>query len=169
MIIRKKIFALFLINLTAMFLCIGCVEEQKLEDEIVIKDGLIYTSSDSIPYNGLIKDTVNGKIIEYEVFNGKKNGLFKIYHKNGILEMIGTIEDNLNQGKWTYYYQSGQIESEGYFKDDLPTGLWKWYHENGNLKEIGTFEKGNREGKWIFYDLDGNKIEEKYFKNDQPQ
>lgn len=169
MIICEKIFALFFINLTAVLLCVGCTEEHKLEDAIVIKDGLIYALSDSIPYSGLIKDTINGKIIEYEAVNGKKNGVFKTYYKNGILEMMGTIENNLNQGKWTYYYQSGQIESEGYFKDDLPTGLWKWYHENGNLREEGTFEKGNRHGKWILYDLDGNKIEEKYFRNDQPQ
>ncbi len=169
MVIQGKKFVLLLIGLTEALLFIGCVEERKPEEAIVIKDGLIYALSDSIPYSGLIKDTISGKIIEYEVVNGKKNGVFKTYYKNGILEMMGTIENNLNQGKWSYYYPSGNIESEGYFKDDLPTGLWKWYHENGNLREEGTFEKGNREGKWILYDLNGDKIEEKYFINNQLQ
>ncbi len=81
--------------------------------EITIQDGLIYKQGELKPYTGFIKDTVEGKMIEYHVVEGKKSGEFKTYFKNGHLEMIGQIKDNLNQGKWIYYYQNGQVESEG--------------------------------------------------------
>jgi antitoxin component YwqK of YwqJK toxin-antitoxin module len=144
------------------FISCGQVPEQKTG--ITIKDGLIFQQGDLKPFSGVVKDTVNGKIIEYEVVDGKKNGEFKTYFENGQLEMAGQIKENLNQGKWTYYYQSGQVESEGTFKDDLPDGKWKWFYENGNLKEEGIFVKGDREGRWVLYEADGKIKEEKMFK-----
>jgi hypothetical protein len=62
----------------------------------MIKDGLICKQGELKPYSGIVKDTIEGKIIEYEVVNGKKSGEFKTYFKNGKLEMLGMIKDNLN-------------------------------------------------------------------------
>ena len=143
---------------------VSCERIPEPNTKITIRDGLIFKQGEQKPFSGTINDTVNGKMIEYEVANGKKNGEFKTYFKNGKLEMMGQIEKNLNQGKWTYYYQSGQVESEGTFKDDLPDGQWKWFYENGNLKEEGNYEKGNRDGKCVLYEADGKIKEEKVFK-----
>jgi antitoxin component YwqK of YwqJK toxin-antitoxin module len=154
-------------NLTAiLFTIVGtlvfvsCEKVPQEKTEIITKNGLIFKQGEPNPYSGIIKDTVEGKIVEYAVIQGKKNGEFKTYFKNGNLEMVGQIKDNLNQGKWTYYYKSGQIESEGIFKDDLPDGNCRWFYENGNLREEGNYVKGNREGRWIMYDEKG-KIKEK--------
>jgi antitoxin component YwqK of YwqJK toxin-antitoxin module len=142
-------------------LFVSCERTREPNTEITTKNGLIYRQGETKPFTGTVKDTVEGKLIEYEVVDGKKNGTFKIFHKNGKIAMIGQIIDNLNQGKWQYYYPSGQIESEGTFKDDLPDGNWKWFYENGNLKEKGSYIHGNREGCWILYNADGNKKEER--------
>ena len=72
------------------------------------------------------------------------------------------IENNANTGEWKYYYESGKLESEGYFVDDMPEGRWVWYYESGELKEEGSFHKGNRVAWWYQYDPDGN---ESYNKN----
>lgn len=144
-----------------VFIVTACEKEPKPKSEIAIKDGLIFKQGELKPFTGIVKDTIEEKIIEYEVVDGKKMGEFKTYFKNGKIEMKGKLKDNLNQGKWTYYYQTGQVESEGTFKDDLPDGIWKWFYENGNLKEEGTYVKGNREGRWILYDEDGKVKEER--------
>jgi antitoxin component YwqK of YwqJK toxin-antitoxin module len=150
-----------------IFTFISCEKISDPKPDITIKDGLIFKQGEFKPYSGIVKDTIQGKRIEYEVVDGKKNGEFKTYFKNGKLAMNGYIKDNLNQGKWTYYYQSGQVESEGTFKDDLPDGMWKWFYENGNLREEGSYVKGNREGKWILYDIDGKVKEERMLEKNQ--
>lgn len=158
---------------TALFVIIvligftACEKIPQPVNEIIVKDGLIFKQGELSPFTGIVKDTIEGKIIEYEVVDGKKTGEFKIYFKNGKLEMFGKMKDNMNQGTWTYYYQNGQIESEGTFKDDLPDGLWKWFYENGNLREEGTYVKGNREGRWILYDVDGKVKEERMLEKNQ--
>lgn len=138
----------------------SCGEKIEPKPETYMKDGLFYNKDGVHLFTGQIKDTLNGKAVEYEVVNGKKNGLFKIYYSNGQLQMVGEVKDNSNNGKWTYYYQDGQVESEGKFVNDLPEGRWIWYYENGNIKEEGNYVKGNRAGEWILYDVDGN-IKEK--------
>lgn len=162
-------FSAILFSLLFIVTSISCKKPDAPLPEITIKDGLIYKQGEPKAYSGVIKDTVEGKIIEYNVIEGKKSGEFKTYFKNGQLEMIGQIKENLNQGKWTYYYQNGQVESEGIFKDDLPDGTWKWYYENGNLKEEGVYAEGNREGRWVIYDVNGKMSEEKLFEKNQVQ
>ena len=154
---------------TVVFILIfaSCGRTPEPSSEIAIKDGLIFKQGELKPYTGVVKDTIKGKIIVYEVVDGKKSGEFKTYFINGKVEMIGRIKDNLNQGKWTYYYQSGQVESEGTFKDDLPNGKWKWFYENGNIKEEGNYVKGDREGRWMLYDEEGKIKEERMLKKNQ--
>src|SRR3989339_408750 len=81
------------------FIFISCERIPEPNIDINTKDGLIFKQGELKPYTGEVKDTVEGKIIEYEVVDGKKSGGFKTYFKNGKLEMIGQIKDNLNQGK----------------------------------------------------------------------
>jgi antitoxin component YwqK of YwqJK toxin-antitoxin module len=158
-----------LFTLLFIFSFNSCERTPEPTAEILIKDALIFKQGERKPYTGSVKDTVEGKVIEYSAVDGKKNGEFKTYFKNGKLEMLGQIKQNLNQGKWTYYYPSGQIESEGTFKDDLPDGTWKWFYENGNLKEEGVYIKGNREGRWVMFDVDGKITEEKIFEKNEVQ
>ena len=160
-------FSAMVFSLLFIFIFISCEKIPEPKADIAIKDGLIFKQGELKPYTGVVKDTVEGKMIEYEVVDGKKSGEFKTYFRNSKLEMIGQIKNNLNQGKWTYYYQTGQVESEGTFKDDLPDGTWKWFYENGYLREEGAYVQGIREGRWILYDADGKVNEEKMFEKNQ--
>ncbi|OQX76620.1 MAG: hypothetical protein B6D61_08520, partial [Bacteroidetes bacterium 4484_249] len=36
-----------------------------------------------------------------------------------------------------FYYENGQISSEGNMRDGKPDGYWKTYYENGLLKSEG--------------------------------
>jgi antitoxin component YwqK of YwqJK toxin-antitoxin module len=37
-------------------------------------------------------------------------------------------------GSFVYYYQSGQIESQGDFRDGEKVGVWQRFDRNGNEK-----------------------------------
>ena len=151
-----KIFLLFFF----LLLISSCKNEKKIRisrSNVLIKkkDGLIYKQKSDIPYSGIIIDTLNGRIMEYNVKNGLKNGLFKVSHLNGQIEMIGNITNDKNEGEWKYYYPNGQLESVGDFKNDTPSGKWAFYYGTGKKKEEGKYISGKRDGKWIKYDSTG--------------
>lgn len=144
----------------------GCSHKQNYKGrDLVLKDGLLYRGNEKKPFSGKVADTVSGKLLEYNVLNGKKNGEFSLKYMTGILAMKGRIIDNRNQGLWNYYYPDGKLESSGYFRDDLPDSTWTWFFQNGNMKETGKFSLGKREGKWLSYNNDGRLFVTRIFKN----
>jgi hypothetical protein len=117
-------------------------------------DGLIYIAGTDRLYNGLFVDTAN-VIVEFYVVNGVKNGSFRTFYLSGQIEKEGFIRNDKNIGEWRYYYENGQIETIGYFHENIPYGQWKSYYENGNLKTVGKYRWGKLHGAWEEYDLDG--------------
>ncbi|MFZ0452111.1 MAG: hypothetical protein WCE54_21720 [Ignavibacteriaceae bacterium] len=125
-------------------------------NKFIIKNGLIVNPADNNIYTGKIVDTVQNKIIEYNVVKGLKNGEFNILYLNGNYQIKGNMKDNKNTGEWKYFYPSGQLESIGNFKDDIVSDEWIWFYKNGKRKENGVFVNGKRDGKWNMYDQNGN-------------
>lgn len=131
------------------------------------RDGLLYLIGDNSVFTGKIVDTLYNKVLEYEVVEGKKNGIFKLSALNGKIEMVGKIVDNLNEGEWKYFYANGQLESIGKFERNLSEGKWIWYYENGHVRETGHFKSGKKDGFWTIYDENGNVTRKIYFKDGQ--
>ena len=151
-----------IIILISLFL-VSCEAKKEKQEILVMKDSLLYEINSDKPYSGLHKGKVNNSFIEYEVFNGVKQGTFKISYEDGTLQMNGTMDRNKNVGKWQYFYKDGSLESEGNFADDFPEGQWTWYYKNGNKKEEGTFKRGIRVGEWRFYNEEGNQDSSGFF------
>lgn len=145
----------FLIVFAAMFT--GC-NTYYSSHNIYIEDGLIYKEGEENPFTGRILDTLDNKIIEYDVVNGLKNGEFVVTSLNNKSAVYGFIENNKNVGKWSYFFRNGNLESEGKFKDDKPHGKWVWYYESGNVKTIGYYINGLEVGRWKTFDEMGSVI-----------
>jgi len=98
---------------------------------------------------------------EYFEINGKINGLYKSYLKNGQLFVIKTYVDNILHGEYIHYhcakeqiyfihqyvngklngeyksfYENGQPQSIANYVDDKLNGECKSYRENGELYDI---------------------------------
>ncbi len=56
-----------------------------------------------------------------------------------------------NLVKATYYYENGQVQQTGFFKDGKLEGQWVSYYENGNKKSVGEFSNGQKTGKWVLF------------------
>lgn len=161
--VLAKIHLIFIASMMQFFV-VSCGDNVELtENDLEIRDNIIYDRSTNIPFTGIERARVDDKIIEYEIVDGVKQGSFKLYYENGTEEIVGRIENNINTGEWLYFYESGELESKGYFVDDMPEGRWVWYHENGKIKEEGSFHKGNRVAWWYQYDSDGNESDSKNF------
>ncbi|HSL88179.1 MAG TPA: hypothetical protein VK870_02635, partial [Ignavibacteriaceae bacterium] len=137
MIKLKTLLSLLFIAVTA----ISCELENKKSDKgwnLVLRDGLLYSDSLTIePFTGHYKGKVMGKSIEYDVVDGKRNGIFILYNENGYVETFGYLKDNKNHGEWKYYYPNGELESVGIFYDDKPDSLWNWFYMNGKILQEG--------------------------------
>ncbi|MCA8949946.1 MAG: redoxin family protein [Planctomycetes bacterium] len=68
---------------------------------------------------------------------------------NGLTKREGPVEDGLQTGEWTYYYESGQRRSRGRYDDDRRVGPWTTWYESGIVEWRGEFDaNGRRTGEW---------------------
>ncbi|WP_395044504.1 toxin-antitoxin system YwqK family antitoxin [Flavobacterium sp.] len=62
------------------------------------------------------------------------------------LEAIGQLV------KATYYYDNGNIQQVGFFKDGKLEGKWTSYNEKGNIQTIAEYSNGIKSGVWKYFD-----------------
>lgn len=58
--------------------------------------------------------------------------------------------------KLIYFFKDGKIKAQGISINDLMQGEWKFYRESGALWQIGNFKDNQKHGKWVRYDKQGN-------------
>ena len=154
-------------------------------DELVSRGGLVYQKFSDIPFSGVVAGKENGQFLEgkrhgkwliyydtgqlrYEInYNlGKRDGLYRQFTPNGILEINGNYENGEYSGQWTYYLD-GRIEKQGKYKDSLQTGIWKFWHPNGKLEAKGFYKNGWKDGEWIEYNEDGTIFVKTYWSDEE--
>jgi antitoxin component YwqK of YwqJK toxin-antitoxin module len=144
-----------LLIISSLFFAAACNQYYSDQNIVIREDGLIYKIGRDNPFTGRIIDTLQNKVVEYDVVNGMKNGEFRLSSYEGIPSIYGSIKDNRNIGEWKYYYPNGQLESIGNFNYDNPHGKWLWYYYNGSIKQIGTFLNAKKAGTWYTYSWEG--------------
>ena len=85
----------------------------------------------------------------------------KEFYKNG--QKIHELKENY----LIYYFKDGKVKAEGIFEQELMEGEWKFYRETGQLWQIGNFKGGKKNGHWVRYDRDGNVEYDEFFENDK--
>ncbi|MCK5169120.1 MAG: hypothetical protein KAQ75_04500 [Bacteroidales bacterium] len=80
-----------------------------------------------------------------------------IFSNKVLLAQNDTLQTN-NVYK-EFKYKNGNISSEGYLKENMPTGLWKSYYITGIKKSEGKWSNNKLDSIWIFYDQLGDTIE----------
>ncbi|EDP94591.1 hypothetical protein U8527_16845 [Kordia algicida OT-1] len=85
----------------------------------------------------------NAKNLEfsYTVKNGKLNGAFTQYFKNGNIYIQGFYKDNSLDGKFIKYYKNKQAESIFHFDEDKLLPGIEVFYENGKPKVTETFDE----------------------------
>lgn len=169
---REKVFSLGTVYSIVLFITIFLVlgNHSKEKDsglKLIEKSGVIYEIGNDKPYTGQVKDTVQDKVIEYYLIDGKKYGDFKVSNLDGIVEMSGNMNDNKNEGIWNYYYPNGQLESRGTFYKDQLNGQWRWYFPDGKLRAEGFYQGNKKIGTWKFFNEQSKIIREISYRNDE--
>lgn len=101
-----------------------------------------------------------------KIENGLKAGIWRTYYET---TEIVSQEINYVLGKQTglqqAFFESGQLYSSGEMNEDIQEGEWTWYYENGNVLSTVKFVDGQKEGKQIRWTESGEKAKVEYYEN----
>lgn len=168
---------------TFFFLIASCVVfAQNKKDANGKRTGKwVYTGADK-PNSGIAK---TGKVEEGVYVNGRKEGIWTKYHKDGKTPKLnGNYVNNRPDGAFTRYYTSGNIKEQGsyskngykgnlvryyangtvsykavYNNEGKETGKVQYFHENGKVALEYTMKNGVLSGKVNRYNKQGNLVE----------
>ena len=76
---------------------------------------------------------------------GREEGQETLMYGNGQTKAIKRYNDaHQNHGKWTQWYASGQIMSEGSYKDGKKSGKWTVWKVNGEISSEDSYKNGKK-------------------------
>ncbi|MGB0879242.1 MAG: toxin-antitoxin system YwqK family antitoxin [Polaribacter sp.] len=97
------------------------------------------THSSNASYYKIV--TLKGKEVSYYYKNGnffrkqnysegKLEGKFSEFYNTGELKIIGKHENGLREGIWKTYYKNGKIKTRGKYRNGEKVGIWKTFYKN---------------------------------------
>ena len=67
-----------------------------------------------------------------------------------------TYKHNLLAGPFRSFFESGQPESVGEYRNSRKHGMFTFYHPNGKIREQGEYIADKKHREWKEYDQAGN-------------
>lgn len=104
-------------------------------------------------------DQLKNKVSEGNVVNKVYEGQWKYYHKAS--KAIMTIENYIKgklEGLRSVYYSNGKIAEEMLYRNNLKNGFYKRYTESGIIIEESNYKNDQFDGLAIFRDADDGTI-----------
>ena len=80
--------------------------------------------------------------------NDLQEGKWEYYFSTGALSYLANYKNGLRNGEWIYFYKDSTLFRQGKYLNDLKEGTWKTWHEDGTLLMEGNYEKGKEQGAW---------------------
>lgn len=104
------------------------------------------------PDNGKKIDYYYGDVkqSEYTLRNGKSNGTFTVFHKNGAIKKKGNYTNGKANGTFTEYDEQGNVTAKYAMKSGLKNGLLKFYEDN-KISYSATYSNDYKNGQYIYY------------------
>lgn len=97
------------------------------------------------------------RVITFTLLILKKNNNIKVI--SFLIFFISIGNSVLAQENYqVYYYDNGNISSEGTMESGKPNGYWKTYYPNGQLKTEGNRKNFELDSTWVFYDEAGDRV-----------
>lgn len=127
-------------------------------DTLNIEERIVYDDNKRILKRGYYKDNIPvGIHREYNQDGTVKNAF--VYDEEGHILSQGIIKDDgSREGKWNYYFENGEVKSQGNYDNNRQIGEWKFYFKGGLTEQIGNFNRGILQGKWQWFYSNGKPL-----------
>lgn len=131
--------------------------------------GLLASSCGQKTEKEIISNWPNGEVQKVYFYTQKGEVREKIaeetFYENGQQEMRGEFKDGKRDGTWSYWFENGNVWTESAYENDLRIGKSTVWLENGIKNFDAVYSMGKPHGKWVFYDLEGAKNKDVYFEH----
>ncbi|MCV6628638.1 MAG: hypothetical protein OIF50_02140 [Flavobacteriaceae bacterium] len=79
----------------------------------------------------------------------------KTYFDTGEIQSEGWMMNKTKLEYWTYYYKNGSPKATGHYTRGKKHGYWRYYGENGKVTLEGHYVHGKKNKWWVYYDQNG--------------
>jgi antitoxin component YwqK of YwqJK toxin-antitoxin module len=79
-------------------------------------------------------------------------------HSNGLTKEEGCLEDGKKQGVWKVYTEEGWLHYEWTFLNDLKNGPYTVFFNTGNINAIGNYKNGSITDTLSVFDMNGKLV-----------
>lgn len=135
------------------------------QDTLNIEERVVYDDNKRVIKRGYYKENVPVGIHREYDGEGKVINAF-VYNEEGKIISKGIIrDDGTREGEWNYYYDDGEVKSEGLYENNRQIGEWKFLFKGGNPEQIGNFNRGVLDGKWQWFYPSGKPLRVENFEN----
>jgi hypothetical protein len=90
-------------------------------------------------------------------------GRWHFWHENGNDQSDGEYVEDREHGAWTFWHQNGAVSAQGQFARGVPSGVWTFRYDDGQVERSGEYEDGRPAGRWSFFDRHGRPLPEKEY------
>ena len=134
-------------------------------DNIFENGYFLYFKNSKKKVDGKVYKKINDKLmIMGLVSKGKRNGVWKMYFKNGEI-LKENYNNGLLDGSISLTYSNGQRKWRISYLNGIKNGLSTFWYENGKKWKEGNYSKGDSVGEWVFWDETGMMIDKKQYRN----
>jgi antitoxin component YwqK of YwqJK toxin-antitoxin module len=159
------------ILITSLVLMFGCspTDLETLQD----RGGVLYEINSEKPFSGAVNYARSDYTMKGRIKNGKHDGKWIAWYKNGQNKVEGFFEEGNKVGDWTQWHYNGQKEFEWIYEDGKRVLINAWDEDavemvkNGNGRFRGAFRKlpkgdfkdGRQSGYWQYDSYRGEYID----------
>ncbi len=94
----------------------------------------------------------NGNLKEKKSYEwNKEEGNDSVWHENGSMNNVTHYHQGIREGKYSGWYINGVLSDSGNYVNDSLEGFYYRYFESGKLKSLITYRKGSYEGELKTY------------------
>ena len=146
---KNKIFIIAFSLLLSMSVFSNPMEVRKKDLKVIEK--IYYLKDSEVPFTGKVSE---GRDRLYYL-NGRQDGKWISFYKNGNIKSIVNWKDGKLNGKYVIYESDGRKSTETIYKDGKENGYYYLYNPNGTYRTKGAYSMGKPVGEWEYYDKDG--------------
>lgn len=96
----------------------------------------------------VVKEFTNGKpevIIYTKVIDGEEQKVKEeAFYENGNMEYSGEYKNGTEHGTWKYFYENGKIKAEEKWNNGIENGTFKEFHPDGKLAREIVYKNGKK-------------------------
>jgi antitoxin component YwqK of YwqJK toxin-antitoxin module len=132
-----------IIFLSVLLFSVACAEEQKKEKKELEKTVEQFQALETLDENGKYTEWYPGheqiKVIGRKDDEGKRQGIWKLYTKDGIELSLTVYKDGQKDGYSIVRYPTGIVRYSGKYDMNQRVGEWRFYDQSGQLVKTEKF------------------------------